>query len=125
MQLILEIDRVIICDRISDYKVDKLQQKLIKSIKIISSILITSALGLDIWYLYSRIIEQMIPSILYPVLWVANIALIIHLIAGIIAAFKANTFEKNFFTYGIYTFFVGFVGLWELYKISPNAEKPT
>ena len=81
-----------------------MQQKLIKSIKIISSILITGALGLDIWYLYSRFTEQMIPNILYPVLWIANIALIIHLTAGIIAAFKANTFGKNFFTYGIYTF---------------------
>lgn len=103
-------------------KVSKLKQKLIKTIKIISSILITGALGLDIWCLYSPLSDRTLPNILYPIIWIANIALVIHLIAGIIAAFKANTLQNNFFTYGIYTFFVGFVGLWELYQIHPDPE---
>lgn len=102
-----------------------MKQKSINLIKIISSILITGALGLDLWYLYWRLRDRIMPNILAPVLWIANIALAIHLIAGLIAAFKANTFERNFFTYGIYTFFVGFVGLWELWQISSDPEKQT
>lgn len=99
-----------------------MKQKFIKSIKIISSILITGALGLDIWYLSYLFSDRIIPNILYPILWIANIALVIHLIAGLIAAFKASSFQKSFFTYGIYTFFVGFVGLWELHQIHPDPE---
>lgn len=99
-----------------------MKQKLIKSIKIISSILITGALGLDIWCLYSYFSDRTLSNILYPILWIANIALAIHLIAGIIAAFKASSLQNNFFTYGIYTFFVGFVGLWELHQIHPDTE---
>lgn len=100
-----------------------MKQKFIKSIKIISSILITGALGLDIWYLYSHLTNLIMPNVLYPVLWIANIALIIHLIAGSIAAIKARTYHNNSFTYGVYTFFVGFVGLWELHQIPSNMEK--
>ena len=102
-----------------------MKQKFINSIKIISSILITGALGLDIWCLYSLFCDRTFPNILYPVVWIANIALVIHLIAGIIAAIIANTFQKNFFIYGIYTFFVGFIGLWELHQISSDTEQQT
>jgi ABC-type polysaccharide transport system permease subunit len=100
-----------------------MKQKFINSIKIISSILITGALGLDIWCLSSLFCDRTFPNILYPVVWIANIALVIHLIAGIIAAIIANTLQKSFFTYGIYTFFVGFVGLWELHQISSDPKK--
>ena len=102
-----------------------MNQKSIKSIKIISSILIIGALGLDIWYLYSRFTERTLPNILYPVLWIASIALVIHVIAGLVAAIIANTFEKNFLIYGIYTFFVGFIGLWELHQIYSDIEQQT
>lgn len=90
-----------------------------------STILITGALGLEICYFYLHFTDRMLPEQLYPILWIASIALAIHLIVGSIAAFKANTLHKNFFTYGIYTFFVGFIGLWELYQTDTNAEKPT
>ena len=102
-----------------------MKQKLFQIIKILSTILITGALGLEIGYLYLHFTDRMLPKQLDPVLSIASIALAIHLIVGSIAAFKANTLSKNFFTYGIYTFFVGFIGLWELYQTDTNTEKQT
>ena len=102
-----------------------MKQKLFQIIKILSTILITGALGLEIWYLYLHFTDRMLPKKLYPILSIASIALAIHLITGSSAAFKANTLHKNFFTYGIYTFFVGFIGLWELHQTYTDAEKQT
>ena len=100
-----------------------MKQKLFSLIKITSTILITCALGLEIWQIYLLLTDGSLPSNFYPVLWLASIALIAHLIEGLIATFKANACHKNFITYGIYTFFVGFVGLLELQEISSNPEK--
>ena len=91
-----------------------MKQKLFSLIKIASTILITSALGLEIWQIYLQFTNISFPNPLDSVLWLGSIALIVHLIEGLIAAFLANACHKNFLTYGIYTFFVGFVGLLEL-----------
>ena len=95
-----------------------MRQKLFYLIKIASTILITCALGLEIWYISLKFTDSLLPNILYPVLWIGSLALIAHFIEGLIAAFKAKTHNKNPITYGIYTFFVGFVGLWELPETS-------
>ncbi len=95
-----------------------MKQKLFYIIKIASSVLITCALGLEIYYFYLYLINEIFPSQLYPVFCLGSIALVAHLVEGLIAAFKANACQKNFITYGIYTFFVGFVGLLELQEIS-------
>lgn len=100
-----------------------MKQKIFSLIKIASTILITSALGLEIWQVYLLLNNASLPNQLYPVLWLGTIALIAHAIEGFIAAFQANTCNKNSLTYGIYTFFVGFVGLLELQEISSNPEK--
>ena len=100
-----------------------MKQKLFSLIKITSTILITCALGLEIWQIYLRLTDASLPDRLYPILWLASVALIAHLIEGAIAAWQANACHKNFITYGIYTFFVGFVGLLELQEIASNPEK--
>lgn len=100
-----------------------MKQKLFYLIKIASSLLITCALGLEIGYFYLLLKDKMLPSQLNPFLWVGSIALIAHFVEGFIAGFKANTCDKNFITYGIYTFFVGFVGLLELQDILPHADR--
>ncbi|NET83448.1 MAG: hypothetical protein F6J94_16450 [Moorea sp. SIO1F2] len=97
-----------------------MNKQLFSLIKITSIILITCALGLEIWYIYLQLTDGSIPSNLYYALWLASIALISHFIEGLIAAFKADSCDKNPITYGIYTFFVGFVGLWELFN--PTSE---
>ena len=100
-----------------------MKQKLFSLIKIASTVLITAALGLEIWQIYLLLTDASLPNTLYPVLWLGSIALIAHAIEGLIAAVKANACHKDFITYGIYTFFVGFVGLLELQEISSNLEK--
>ncbi len=99
-----------------------MKQKLFYLIKISSFVLITGALGLQIWNFYLHLTHEILPNQLYPVLQIASIALIAHGIEGMIAGFQANSCNKNFLIYGIYTFFVGFVGLLELQEISSDTE---
>ncbi len=96
--------------------------KISQLIKIASVSLITAALGLEIWNLYLHLNNEVLSEKLNPALWLATVALIGHGIEGLIAGFNASSRAKNPFTYGIYTFFVGFVGLQELFDKSSNAQ---
>ena len=93
-----------------------MKQKTSILIKTTSTILITGALGLVLWNIYLHLQNTSLPTQLNSVFWIGIIALIAHAIEGLIAAFSANSRQKNPFTYGIYTFFVGFVGLQELFE---------
>ncbi len=84
------------------------------TIKITSTIAMTSALGLAGWNLYLHLNNELLPTNLKSIFWLASIALTAHAIEGLIAAVKASSRAKNPLTYGIYTFFVGFIGLKEL-----------
>ncbi|MEM9274608.1 MAG: hypothetical protein AAGA80_16845 [Cyanobacteria bacterium P01_F01_bin.143] len=97
-------------------------QKLSYPIKILSTMLITGAIALDIWYLSLLIRGYTLPDGLDKFLWIGSFALVAHVIEGAIAASRAKTHNKNPLNYGIYTFFVGFVGLWELQKIESQPE---
>ena len=99
-----------------------MKQQLFSLIKITSTILITCALGLEIWQIYALLTDASLPHQLYPIVWLGSIALVGHLIEGLIAGFKANASHKNSITYGIYTFFVGFVGLLELQDTLSNPK---
>lgn len=83
-------------------------------IKTVSILAISAALTLEAWNLYLHLQNKSLPNSLAPVLWLATVALIVHGIEGAIAAFKASSQGKNPLTYGIYTFFVGTIGLKEL-----------
>ena len=84
-----------------------------KLIKITSIIAISAALGLEAWNIYLHLNDAVLPTNLKPVHWLATIALVIHAIEGSIAATKVAR-NKNPLIYGIYTFFVGYIGLKEL-----------
>lgn len=84
------------------------------TIKTISTIAITSALGLQGWNLYLHLQDKSLPSNLNSLFWLGSIALIAHGIEGAIAAFQASSRKINPLIYGIYTFFVGYIGLKEL-----------
>jgi hypothetical protein len=85
-----------------------------KSIKIASILAMTGALGLSGWNLSLHLQGKSLPPNLSSLFWLASVALIAHGIEGLIAASKARDHHKNPLIYGIYTFFVGFVGLQEL-----------
>ncbi|MBE9044862.1 hypothetical protein IQ255_10665 [Pleurocapsales cyanobacterium LEGE 10410] len=91
-----------------------MKRKISNSIKFVSTVLITSALGLVWvnWYLHLH--HQSLPTQLNSIYWVGIIALIVHGIEGLVAAFKANARNEQAIAYGIYTFFVGYIGLKEL-----------
>ncbi|WP_347566160.1 hypothetical protein [Scytonema sp. UIC 10036] len=74
-----------------------------------------SAMGLELWNLYAQLTNSQVPETLTPVFWVERFAVTIHFVEGIIAAFYAPSRNKMPIQYGTYTFFVGTVGLLELF----------
>lgn len=94
-----------------------MKHKFFTGIKLLSSILITSAIGLELWHLAAVLSQSQIPALLYPVLWVERFALIIHCIEGMIAMVYAPRKQQVPIPYGIYTFFVGTIGLLELFVV--------
>ncbi|MFN6471865.1 MAG: hypothetical protein RMY36_019625 [Nostoc sp. SerVER01] len=91
-------------------------QKIAGFIKIVSIVLITSAIGLELSNIFGVLNTNQIPHNLTPIFAIARVALIAHLFEGIIAAIYAGSKSKLPFQYGIYTFFVGTVGLVELFR---------
>ncbi|MBD0387281.1 MAG: hypothetical protein ICV54_12365 [Nostoc sp. C3-bin3] len=84
-------------------------------IKIISVVLITSAIGLESWNIYAVITNSNVPSSLNPIFWIERFAMTSHFIESIIAAFYASSKQKIPIKYATYTFFVGTIGLLELF----------
>lgn len=100
--------------------VNSMNFKLIKRniytfVKIISTVLITSAIGLESWNIYAVINNINVPSSLNPIFWIERFAMMSHFIEGIIAAFYAPSRQKMPVKYATYTFFVGTIGLLELF----------
>ena len=85
------------------------------AIKVISTSLISGAIGLELWNIYALFSDLSVPSILVPVFLLERFAVTIHLVEAIIAATYAPTRQKTPIVYGTYTFFVGTVGLLELF----------
>ncbi|HEY9848486.1 MAG TPA: hypothetical protein V6D28_03435 [Leptolyngbyaceae cyanobacterium] len=85
-------------------------------IKVISTVLIISAIGLELWNIQAVITNTHLPSSLNPVFWLERFALIAHLVEASIASYYAPTKNKMPIKYGTYTFFVGTVGLLELFE---------
>lgn len=78
--------------------------------------MIVSAIIWELGNIYATVNHEKIPSKLNFIFWIERFALIAHLFEAIIAAFLAPAKEKYPIQYGIYTFFVGTVGLWELFN---------
>ena len=88
-----------------------MKQRIFSLIKIASTILITAALGLEVWYGSTLVGNTIFPEGLYPLFWFGSLAIVAHFVEGVIAAVKAKRDRQDFISYGVYTFFVGFVGL--------------
>lgn len=85
-------------------------------VKIISTILITSAIGLESWNIYAVITNSNLPSSLNPIFWIERFAMTSHFLESIIAAFYAPSRKKMPIKYATYTFFVGTIALLELFS---------
>jgi hypothetical protein len=86
---------------------------LFPAIKVISTGLITSAIALELAQFYTQL-----PHSYTTVLLIAHLALSAHLVEGIIAAIYAPAKNQRPIQYGAYTFFVGTIGLLELWERS-------
>lgn len=95
-----------------------MKSKLYTGIKCLSIILITGAIGLELWHLSAGVSQRPIPASLYPVFWIERFALVSHSIEGMIAMVYAPRKQQASIPYGIYTFFVGTVGLLELFDVN-------
>lgn len=93
-----------------------IKQKIVSIIKVISTVLISTAIVLELWNIYAVIANMNIPSIVIKIFWVERFIVACHFLEGVIAAFYAPAKKKMPFKYGIYTFFVGTVGLLELFS---------
>ncbi len=92
-----------------------IKQKLFPIFKIISILLIASAISLELWNIQTSITNSQLPTILTPVLIIAHVALSAHFLEAIIAAYYAPTRNQTAIKYATYTFFVGIFGLLELF----------
>lgn len=97
-----------------------MKKNIVTSIKFISTILITCAIGLEIWNIYAIYTQVQIPNFLHPAFWIERVVVISHFIEAIIATYFAHSRNKTPIKYGIYTFFVGTVGLLELFDKTNN-----
>ncbi|MGK7901523.1 MAG: hypothetical protein AB4352_08935 [Hormoscilla sp.] len=89
------------------------QKTIILCVKVLSTVLIAGAIALESWHLYAAFTHTEIPSFMPLIFGLARFALIAHLLEAAIAAFSAK--PQNPIAYGTYTFFVGTVGLLELF----------
>jgi hypothetical protein len=84
-----------------------------KAIKVISTVLISSAIALELWNLCTHGFDRF--ESLMPIVWFERFALVAHGLEGVISAFLAPGKGEKPIPYAVYTFFVGTIGLWELF----------
>ncbi|MGF1514141.1 MAG: hypothetical protein ACFB5Z_10660 [Elainellaceae cyanobacterium] len=89
-----------------------------RAIKLLSIALMSLALGLEI----AKLSPWTLPPIPAALLTTARAALIIHLLEGAIAVAAAIIYRKPALRYGPYTFWVGTVGLVEIFKHASKSE---
>jgi glucan phosphoethanolaminetransferase (alkaline phosphatase superfamily) len=99
-----------------------IKQKLFPIFKIISIILITSAISLELWNIQTSITNSQLPSFLTPVLILTHVVLSAHFLEALIAAYYAPTRNQISIKYAAYTFFVGIFGLLELFDNDQEKE---
>ncbi|BAY93395.1 hypothetical protein IQ278_12300 [Tolypothrix sp. LEGE 11397] len=95
-----------------------IQEKFAPMIKVISTVLISSAIGLELWNIYAITHNIQVPSSLTPIFWFERFAVSCHLVEAMIAGFYAPSRKQLPIKYATYTFFVGTVGLLELFNQS-------
>ncbi|MDJ0800409.1 MAG: hypothetical protein QNJ51_26985 [Calothrix sp. MO_167.B12] len=90
-------------------------KQILLPIKLVSIVLILTGIGLELWNLSANFLTTQISNSLHSIIWFARFVVGAHLIEGIIAAYLAPRKNKIAFKYAAYTFFVGTVGLLELF----------
>ena len=95
-------------------------QSLSTVIKITSTLLIIGALALELGNIYAGLSQTNPLNFPVPLLWIGRFALIAHFLEAIMAVIYAPSRNQSAIASGIYTFFVGTVGLVELFGSNKN-----
>jgi len=93
-----------------------IDKNVIVFVKLLSIIFIANAIGLELCNIYAALTDTIMLNIPMPIFWLGRFAMTAHLVEAIIAAFYAPSRNKIIIQYSIYTFFVGTVGLLELFE---------
>lgn len=102
---------------------NSINPNLINLVKVVSTILIMSAVGLELGNIYAINSGIQLPENLNIVFLIGRIALGSHLIEAIIAGFYAPAKNQQPFKYAVYTFFTGTIGLMELFSRENSQER--
>jgi|GEM_PF-1098516 len=89
-------------------------------IKVSSLVLIASGIGLELGNIYAILTHSPTPTIAKFIFWLERLAISAHLVEGFIAVYYAPAKNKIPIIYGTYTFFVGTIGLLELFDVQGN-----
>ncbi|XWK89060.1 MAG: hypothetical protein U7127_03035 [Phormidium sp.] len=92
------------------------KKKLVSLLKVISPVVMVAAIALELWNLEARLSHGQFPSSLMLILGLGHLAIGVHLIEAVVAAIYAPAKQHKPIQYAIYTFFVGTVGLVELFE---------
>lgn len=90
-------------------------QLLTRSIKLLSTVLIIGFLGIAGWNFYATGNNATIIDLPQWVIWWGYFAIFAHFLEAIAASIYAYFHQKNVLLTGIYVFFVGTVGLGEVF----------
>ena len=93
----------------------KIPSKFLIPVKVTSTILIASAVALESWHLYTMFHHGNIPNSLNLIFFIERFALAAHFLEAVLAAFYAPSRQEISIKWATYTFFVGTVGLLELF----------
>ncbi|NER21358.1 MAG: hypothetical protein F6J96_11755 [Symploca sp. SIO1C2] len=93
-------------------------------IKVTSVLLISGGIGLELGNIYAILTHSNMPSIAKFIFGIERFAISAHLIEGVVAAYYASAYNKVPIVYGTYTFFVGTIGLLELFDFLPPPKSP-
>lgn len=90
--------------------------------KVISTVLIISAIALELGEFYVFSSEKIYPPFIPLILMISRGALLVHFLEGLIGSIYDFFRGKNWLKSGIYVFFTGTVGLVELLNLFPVSE---
>jgi hypothetical protein len=95
--------------------ISQINPQFVNVIKVISTAVISIAMGLEIWKIYAITNDISVPQSLNIFFWMGRIAIGSHFVEAIIAGFYAPGKNQHPIKYAVYTFFTGTVGLMELF----------
>jgi hypothetical protein len=95
--------------------ISQINPQFVNVIKVVSTIVISISMGLELWNIYAIVNDISVPQSLNIFFLMGRVAIGSHFVEAIIAGFYAPGKNQHPIKYAVYTFFTGTVGLMELF----------